>query len=182
MSTTPFQRPLLALLMFLFMTSTAHAQTTEDANGVFDPRGCEAAQTCQAPGETWEQWVERLSPERRIAKEQAEARAVAQATAGPQRRAANSRLGLVGLVTMLGGVAMMAPKGDEYHLLGDTYCVWNDYRTVDYGSCNKSAGWIQAGLVTVGAGAVMTFVGYRKVTVSPTVGHKVFGATAALKW
>lgn len=152
--------------MLLLLASSASAQAT-DANGVFDPRGCEAAQTCQGTG-----LVETVALEA----------AQVPAPAAPTRRSASPRLGMTGLVTMIVGVVMMAPKGDEYHLLGDTYCVWNDYRTVDYGSCNKSAGWIQAGLITVGAGAAMTFIGFRKVTVSPTVGHNVFGARAALQW
>jgi hypothetical protein len=165
---TPHQWPLLAvaLLTFLFMASTAHAQAT-DANGVFDPRGCEAAQTCQGTG-----LVETVALEA----------AQVPAPVAPARRSANRTVGMTGLVTMIVGVVMMAPKGDEYHLLGDTYCVWNDYRTVDYGSCNKSAGWIQAGLITVGAGAAMTFIGFRQVTVSPTLSPRVFGARASLQW
>ena len=161
----------LTVVMFFLVCSRAFAQTTVDANGVFDPRGCEAAQTCQgvATADTVPLTLPDVPPPPRP-------------VAAKSLRSANPRLGMTGLVTMIFGVVMMAPKGDEYHILGDTYCVWNDYRTVDYGDCNKSSGWIKAGLVTVGAGAAMTFIGFRKVAVSPTIGHKVFGARAALQW
>jgi hypothetical protein len=85
---------------------------------------------------------------------------------------------IAGVVIALGGVAMVMPGGDTYHVLGDAFCV-SDY-SVDYGSCRAIAPAIGAGMLA--GGIALAYFGSRPVTVSPMISHGMKGASVRIKW
>ena len=93
-------------------------------------------------------------------------------------------LALTGIVTMVGGIAMMAPYGEEYRFLGHPYCVSD--REVARGPCEQpTAGVITAGKWVLAAGAVMTVVGLwrvHRVSVAPMVGPQGQGIAGTIRW
>ncbi len=103
-----------------------------------------------------------------------------------ETRPANRLLGIAGLGTMAAGAAMMIPwaEGESWKLNGHDYCYSERTNEINFerGICGTTKPMIKAGLITVGAGALMTWLGYRHVTVTPQVDKNTVAATAAVKW
>ena len=103
-----------------------------------------------------------------------------------EKRPASRPLGLVGLGTMAAGVVMMIPwaEGEDWTVNGYSYCYSEYTNEINFepGMCGTTKPLIKAGLITVGAGALMTWLGYRKVTVTPQVNKNTVGAIATVKW
>jgi hypothetical protein len=93
-------------------------------------------------------------------------------------------LGWIGMGTILGGLLVMTPMGEEYHILGDTYCVSTDYHSVWEGGCGPDADAVKFGAAMMGVGAVLALIGFQSktVTVGASVGHDVIGAKATIRW
>lgn len=100
-------------------------------------------------------------------------------TPPPTTRPRSEKLGIAGAVTILAGVAMMLPAGDTYRVLGDDYCV-NTY-SVDYGSCSDPT-LIKVGLLAVGAGSLMVWIGTRRVAIHPLITTRTKAMSATLRW
>lgn len=104
-------------------------------------------------------------------------------------RPASPLLGWLGLSTMLAGGAIMVPwsEGEDWEINGQSYCYSEGPRRINFerGACGVTEvtpTMIKAGLITVGAGAVMTLIGFRKVAVTPQVNKNTVGAIATVKW
>jgi len=98
----------------------------------------------------------------------------------PARRNFSDKTGITGAVLILAGVIMVTPKGHEYHILGDTYCV-DTYR-VDYGGCGPGITLAKIGLLTISAGVGLAWLGFHDVDVKPIVAPGTKGAVATVKW
>lgn len=92
----------------------------------------------------------------------------------------SKKLGIVGVVTALAGVAVLGPWGDQYHILGNTYCV-TEHSVYD-GSCNAKGKQAAIGAGLIGGGVLMAWAGLRRVAVSPQVSKTGVGATATVRW
>jgi hypothetical protein len=98
------------------------------------------------------------------------------------------KLALAGLFLTAVGVAFMLPQGEEYHILGDTYCVsgyYNGgYHDVDYGGCSNPSAMVKVGAITAIAGSVMMVIGLQSktVTVSPQVTPTSKSVVAVFRW
>jgi hypothetical protein len=94
------------------------------------------------------------------------------------------KLTATGAITGLIGALMLLPHGEQYHILGDTYCV-STY-SVDYGGCGPGVTVAQIGLIALGSGILMAYIGTRpktrKVTVYPTLSPTTLGASATIRW
>jgi hypothetical protein len=94
------------------------------------------------------------------------------------------KLAATGAITGLLGALMLLPHGTEYHILGDPYCV-STY-SVDYGGCGPGVTVAQVGLIALGSGILMAYIGTRPktrtVTVSPTLSPTTLGASATIRW
>jgi hypothetical protein len=105
-----------------------------------------------------------------------------------QTQPANQLLGIIGLSTMVTGVALMGswPEGETWKLNGDDYCYSEGSNEINFErkTCGvtKPVIGIKPGLVIVGAGAVMTWLGYRRVTVNPQIDKNTVAATATITW
>ena len=111
-------------------------------------------------------------------------------------RAAHAKLGWVGVLTMIGGGLMMLPYktqvgAEDWTLNGRPSCVvfhradgsgGNEFSLLHDGFCETTHLPITAGLVTLGTGAGLTWLGFRKVQVAPTFGARRVGATVAVQW
>jgi hypothetical protein len=101
-------------------------------------------------------------------------------------RPANRVIGWLGLSTMAAGAAMMIPwaDGESWKLNGNDYCYSERTNEINFERkvCGTTKPMIKAGLITVGAGAVMTWLGFRRVAVTPHVDIGVIGASATVKW
>ena len=75
-----------------------------------------------------------------------------------------------GAVTGLIGFLMLLPHGDQYTVLGDTYCVGR--YSVDYGGCGPGMTVAKIGLLTLGSGILMAYIGSRSKTKKVTVSSK----------
>lgn len=116
----------------------------------------------------------------------------AQAPAATERRALSPRTALGGVGLMVLGAAMLTPHGDEVRLGASTYCVdahlgdtGRTVRTVDAGACGGiDPRLLKAGLLVIGAGAILTIIGSvrvtRRVAVAPSATG--LGAVATVTW
>jgi hypothetical protein len=99
----------------------------------------------------------------------------------------NPNLGLGGVLVMLGSLGMIVPitSGEKYEILGKTYCLENEH-TLTRGDCGGTTTPTlrKIGIVTLGAGALMTYLGYRSktVTIAPQVSQTGARVTATVKW
>jgi hypothetical protein len=117
----------------------------------------------------------------------------------PATKPWNRRLGIVGVGTMIVGGALMIPwgsPGDEnWKLFGRDTCVTykrsqgNEFNIRD-GECVTQDPQILNGLITLGVGAALTWIGFRKVVVKPTLTwddiekeqKARYGASATVTW
>ena len=101
----------------------------------------------------------------------------------PEKRPANMKLGYAGLAVAMGGASLMVPWGDEYQVVGRTYCVSENARQIERGSCGPALA-PKVGAAIVGAGALLAWLGFRSktVTVTPQVSKSSAGASATVKW
>jgi hypothetical protein len=102
-----------------------------------------------------------------------------------ETKPANRILGMIGVGAMIAGGAMMVrPKSEDWTLNSRSYCYSEHYREINFepGMCYTTKPMIKAGLITAGAGALVTWLGYRNVKVAPNVSKGTVGATATVKW
>jgi hypothetical protein len=103
-----------------------------------------------------------------------------------KKQSRNLALGLVGVITMVAGGALMVPwpMGEDWELLGDNYCYSTGYRKIDLerGTCDTMEPMIKAGLITAGIGAALAVIGFSRVTVRPAISKTGYGATATVQW
>lgn len=94
------------------------------------------------------------------------------------------KLAVAGLITTLVGVAMMLPQGDEYHILGDTYCVSYSGRDVNYGGCGNPISVVKAGAIAAGVGVTMMVIGMQSktFTIAPQVSPTSKSVMAVFRW
>lgn len=85
---------------------------------------------------------------------------------------------IAGVVSLLGGIAMVIPAGTTYHIFGDDVCV-TEY-SVDAGGCRSVAPAVGAGMLA--GGIAMIYFGSRPISVSPMIGSGVKGASATIKF
>lgn len=88
-------------------------------------------------------------------------------------------LTIVGVVSILAGIGMITGGGTTYHILGDDFCV-SDY-SVNSGSC-FDPDVAKIGLIAVGAGALMTWIGTRRVFIKPQISTHHKAVSATLRW
>ena len=108
-----------------------------------------------------------------------------QGTGAVETKPAHPVMGMIGVVMAVTGIVMMAPRGEEYHILGESYCVSFDYRTVDSGGCSRGPTTRQVGLILFGVGVPLTYFGLWKqktVLVNPQISKSGVGAAITVKW
>jgi hypothetical protein len=106
------------------------------------------------------------------------------------KRSFSPVLGWTGVATMAVGAALMVPwktetGAEDYNIYGEDVCIVSDYNNkfdAYDGQCATTEPMIKAGLITMGIGGALAFLGFHKVTVSPQLGHKVMGAKVSVKW
>jgi hypothetical protein len=106
------------------------------------------------------------------------------------KRSFSPVLGWTGVATMAVGAALMVPwktetGAEDYNIYGEDVCIVSDYNNkfdAYDGQCDTTEPMIKAGLITMGIGGALAFLGFHKVTVSPQLGHKVMGAKVSVKW
>lgn len=94
------------------------------------------------------------------------------------RKSYNEKLGIAGALTILAGSLLVIPQGTTYTVFGEPLCV-TDY-SIDAGSCMPLQA--KVGLITIGAGTLMTWIGFHKVRVSSVVTKQVKGVNATVVW
>jgi hypothetical protein len=102
----------------------------------------------------------------------------------------SDRLTIAGLTTVLVGAVLMVPMDDStsktYSFDSGSYCAdtntSNGNVSVTKGGCSDLPALRTAGLITMGVGGALTFIGLHKVAVKPQVGPGVMGAKVAIKW
>lgn len=101
------------------------------------------------------------------------------------REPLSRHLGWAGVVTTLAGVAVMGPWGNEYEILGDSYCV-TDRGDVYDGGCNARGKQLGIGMLMVGGGIFTAWLGFhdvnKTVRVSPSISKKGFGVSTTVRW
>jgi hypothetical protein len=102
------------------------------------------------------------------------------------KKTANPDLGLVGIVVMATSVGMIVPIawGDQYEVLDTRYCV--ESRAIYRGDCQGSTTPTlrKVGYGVLGAGALLTYLGFRSktITVAPAVSKTGATLTTTIKW
>jgi hypothetical protein len=99
-----------------------------------------------------------------------------------ERRVLSKGTIITGAVVSLTGVALAAPTGEDYRILGTRYCV-TDY-AVDYGTCSDkiSPRQRQIGWSMVAAGGAMMLIGSIRVNKKVTVHPSITGVGATVRW
>lgn len=100
----------------------------------------------------------------------------------PETKMRSPALALSGLLMAVTGLVMVAPRGEEYNIVGTSYCVTNEGRNVDYGSCERGPTTKQIGFFLLVAGVPMTWIGMQDVQVKPMIGPGVKGVNATIRW
>src|SRR5262245_42311774 len=183
----------VSVVLVSLVASPAFAQQTVDTKAEAAAANARTVAACATV--TPDEWVTWTDAQRRACPGRfAAATTSAQPATRTQKVKTGERvsvpLALTGLATMAVGGLMMLPHGEEYHILGSTYCVsgyYNySYHDVDKGTCNNPATVVKAGAVVLGVGAVMTWAGARsktrtiQVAVNPHT--KTYGASASVQW
>ena len=91
---------------------------------------------------------------------------------------------------LIGGILMVPwSEGENVKFNGDTYCYRESYHDIMFErrTCSTNVPtklMIKTGLALVGSGALMTWLGYRKVNVvvTPQVSKDTVAATATVTW
>lgn len=92
------------------------------------------------------------------------------------------KLAIVGVLTASVGAALMLPVGDQYRVLGRTYCkTYDGYTTsIDAGPC--AGGYKKVGGILLASGAGVAVLGFHSVTVSPVVTPTSRGVQGRITW
>lgn len=92
-------------------------------------------------------------------------------------------LGIAGVVTALGGVALLGPWGTPVTVVDTTYCVTDRYDVYE-GGCNARGTQAAIGAALLGGGILMAWAGFRtkKVHLSPSVGRQSMGVAGKVTW
>jgi hypothetical protein len=90
------------------------------------------------------------------------------------------KLAWTGIILAIGGGAMLLPQGDTVHVFGEAYCV--NTNSIDYGGCGPSLSLAKVGLIVLGTGVTLAWLGLRDVDVKPMVAPGTKGASATVKW
>jgi hypothetical protein len=99
----------------------------------------------------------------------------------PEVRMRSKTLATVGLFTLFAGMGAALHFGeDTKNVLGNQYCV-SDYGDVEYGSCGSPM-QTQIGLIMIGSGALMAWVGFQDVAVTPQVSKDKKAVVATVAW
>jgi len=90
-------------------------------------------------------------------------------------------LAVAGLLTTIAGMGVAMHWGeDTKNVLGNQYCV-SDYGDVEYGSCGGPT-QTQIGLIMIGSGVLMGFIGSRHVAINPQISKDKKAVTATVEW
>jgi hypothetical protein len=86
--------------------------------------------------------------------------------------------GIAGLFILGAGMGLVSAPGETYTVLGDDFCVTD--REVKSGGCSRSPQARTVGIALMGAGALLSVIGFQRVQVSPT--YKGVTATTTVSW